>query len=156
MMIDVLADLIAEFPGRANQTRCFAHILNLIAKTVIKQFDIPKRDGCEQHSDDERSLVVLVEGIELEEIETRFKAKDGEQDEDDNDKGWVDEIELLSIEERGQLDAELRPIHVVIAKVSYSLAPRKMMLMTLDTVAQISLQDCKLIDTPPSSMEVTH
>jgi hypothetical protein len=45
-MIDELCALLAAFPGAENQTCCFAHIINLIAKTVIQQFDIPKaREG---------------------------------------------------------------------------------------------------------------
>ncbi|KAF8886590.1 hypothetical protein BD779DRAFT_1441552 [Infundibulicybe gibba] len=31
-MIDELAKLISAFPGAANRTRCFTHILNLTAK----------------------------------------------------------------------------------------------------------------------------
>ncbi|TDL29000.1 hypothetical protein BD410DRAFT_702115, partial [Rickenella mellea] len=38
-MTTELADLIDAFPGDANRTRCFAHILNLVAKSVIRQFD---------------------------------------------------------------------------------------------------------------------
>ncbi|KAF8964442.1 hypothetical protein BDZ97DRAFT_1624243, partial [Flammula alnicola] len=38
-MIDHLATLLAEFPGSANQTRCFTHILNLVAKCIMRQFD---------------------------------------------------------------------------------------------------------------------
>ena len=35
-MIDKLADLLDDFPGEANRTRCFTHILNLVAKNIIK------------------------------------------------------------------------------------------------------------------------
>ncbi|KAF8867747.1 hypothetical protein BD779DRAFT_1416233, partial [Infundibulicybe gibba] len=38
-MIDELAKLISAFPGAANRTRCFTHILNLTAKSVLRQFD---------------------------------------------------------------------------------------------------------------------
>ena len=41
-MIDELGGLLGNFSGGGNQTHCFAHIINLIAKTVIQQFDIPK------------------------------------------------------------------------------------------------------------------
>ena len=39
-MIDKLAKLLEEFPGAANRTRCFTHILNLVAKSIMKQFDL--------------------------------------------------------------------------------------------------------------------
>ncbi|KAF8870859.1 hypothetical protein BD779DRAFT_1399992, partial [Infundibulicybe gibba] len=38
-MVDGLAELIDAFPGAANRTRCFTHILNLVAKAVLSQFD---------------------------------------------------------------------------------------------------------------------
>jgi hypothetical protein len=42
-MIDELVDLLPRFPGQANRCRCFLHIVNLIAKTLLKQFDVPKK-----------------------------------------------------------------------------------------------------------------
>jgi hypothetical protein len=41
-MIDKLSSMLEDFPGAANWTRCFSHILNLVAKCVMKQFDLPK------------------------------------------------------------------------------------------------------------------
>ncbi|KAI9429854.1 hypothetical protein H4582DRAFT_1783653, partial [Lactarius indigo] len=38
-MIDHLGVLLDGFPGSANQTRCFLYILNITAKSIIKQFD---------------------------------------------------------------------------------------------------------------------
>jgi hypothetical protein len=122
-MIEVLVDLIIGFPRKANQTRCFAHILNFIAKTIIKQFDAPTKPTGEELSDDERLLVELTEGIELEEIETRVGARQaGENaDDDDNEDGWVDELEELSDKEKEQANAELLPIQLVIVKVRPSV-----------------------------------
>ena len=41
-MVEHLATLIEDFPGAANQTRCFTHILNLVAKSILRQFDVAK------------------------------------------------------------------------------------------------------------------
>jgi hypothetical protein len=41
-MIDALAELVIAFPGAANRTRCFTHILNLVVKVILRQFDVPK------------------------------------------------------------------------------------------------------------------
>ncbi|KAH7905009.1 hypothetical protein BJ138DRAFT_987937, partial [Hygrophoropsis aurantiaca] len=38
-MVNALANIIPEFPGKANQTRCFSHTLNLVAKSIIRLFD---------------------------------------------------------------------------------------------------------------------
>jgi hypothetical protein len=44
-MIEHLANLIETFPGAANQTRCFMHILNLVAKSVLHQFETSRVKG---------------------------------------------------------------------------------------------------------------
>jgi hypothetical protein len=108
-MFDELAELVHNFPGKPNQTRCFAHILNLIAKTIIKQFDAPKKNFID-HSDDEQMLVDLAKGIELEESETRKAQDSNSEEEDDNIEGWIDEDELLSEEEQSELKAAMLPI----------------------------------------------
>ena len=41
VMIDHLATILEEFSGFPNQTCCFAHILNLVAKCIMQQFDTP-------------------------------------------------------------------------------------------------------------------
>jgi hypothetical protein len=41
-MIKELANLLEDFSRAANQTSCFLHILNLVVKSIIKQFDLPK------------------------------------------------------------------------------------------------------------------
>ncbi|KAI0076721.1 hypothetical protein K474DRAFT_1570699, partial [Panus rudis PR-1116 ss-1] len=38
-MIREMPLAIETFPGEANQVRCFDHIANLSAKTVMRQFD---------------------------------------------------------------------------------------------------------------------
>jgi len=39
LMIKYLGDTLDNFPGPANQTWCFAHTVNLIAKSILKPFD---------------------------------------------------------------------------------------------------------------------
>ncbi|KAI0749007.1 hypothetical protein BC629DRAFT_1242050, partial [Irpex lacteus] len=41
-VVDELQLLIDGFDGSANRTRCFAHIANLIAKAILKPFDVGK------------------------------------------------------------------------------------------------------------------
>jgi hypothetical protein len=122
-MIDMLAEMIPDYPGRAGHTRCFLHILNLIVKTVIHQFDAPKKKADSSMLDDAALLLAeLSEGLELEEFETRLRdpgSGDMEEGEgEDNDEGWVDEVQLLSDEEQCELNTSLLPIQIVVAKVS--------------------------------------
>src|SRR3954454_9919562 len=67
-MVDKLIDLMPDFPGKVNHTWCFAHVLNLVAKTVIKQFDAPKK-GLFDLNHEELVLANLAARIELEEDE---------------------------------------------------------------------------------------
>jgi hypothetical protein len=62
-MIEELQDLVAALPGEAGQTCCFTHIINLIAKSVIKQFDIPKKAG-DEPDDVLTELIALAGDIE--------------------------------------------------------------------------------------------
>ena len=38
-MVDSLGDSVDAFKGAGTRVRCFLHILNLVAKSLIRQFD---------------------------------------------------------------------------------------------------------------------
>ena len=42
-MIESLADIMLDFDGEPNRARCLAHIINLVVKIILRQFDIPKK-----------------------------------------------------------------------------------------------------------------
>jgi hypothetical protein len=69
-MIDELVDLLPSFPGKVNHTCCFLHIVNLVAKSVIQQFDVAKGKADDALDEAERELHALAEGIDLEDLET--------------------------------------------------------------------------------------
>ena len=111
-MIEELQFLVDDFAGKANQTCCFDHVLNLVAKTITKVFDARKKRG-EMLGDDGELLEALVQDIELEEDEI----PGDEDEEDDNVEGRINEQELLSDEERKRLNDDLVLIRLVIVKV---------------------------------------
>jgi len=115
-MIAELENLLDEFPGAANQTRCFTHILNLVVKSILRQFDVPKSKADQALDDAARELFGLSENMEYEEEETRAEA--GDDEEDDNVEGWIDERELLSDADREILDVDVQPVRLVLTKVS--------------------------------------
>lgn len=45
MVIKHLSTLVDNFPGAPNQMRCFTHILNLVAKSILRQFNVAKNSG---------------------------------------------------------------------------------------------------------------
>src|ERR1700721_1605940 len=70
-MIDALADDLPDF-SQANRTRCFLHIVNLIEKTLLKQFDVPGKQAEDVANEAERLLLKLAKDIDIEEMMTRL------------------------------------------------------------------------------------
>ena len=97
-MIDELATLLNDFPGSTNRTRCFAHILNLVVKSILQQFDIPKVKRQEVVDEATEALLKLAGDIEEEEWRTicdSARGEDGDEIEDNDVEGWVDERDLM-------------------------------------------------------------
>ena len=42
-MIESLADIMSDFGGDANRVRCLAHIVNLVVKIILRQFDVSEK-----------------------------------------------------------------------------------------------------------------
>jgi hypothetical protein len=140
MMVEELVYLVAAFDREASRTRCFAHIINLIAKSVIKQFDLPKgKAGAgEALNDAVEELIALAREIEDEEQVTLDSANEEDNIEDDNVEDWVDEWETMSEEEIQQLNNDVQPVRWVLVKVS-RLTPSSESLITIDHVSSARL-----------------
>ena len=133
-MIEHLAVLVDTFPGAANQIRCFAHILNLVVKSILRQFEGLKKgkvgadvtmeiDGDNDNGDEEGdSGSNEGGGNECEDVDDDVVDDDVVDDDvvdddvvdDDDDEELVDEMseeELLSIKEKA------KPIQLVLTKV---------------------------------------
>jgi hypothetical protein len=119
-MINELTDLLNKFPGAANRTRCFAHIINLVAKSIIKQFDVPKADPNEVLDDAAKELATLATDLDIEERSAQESRwfEDDDENEDDSLDGWADVRSELSDRERKALDESLQPVRLVLVKVS--------------------------------------
>ena len=122
MMIDELADLLENFLGPSNCTRCFLHIINLVAKTLLKQFDLPKKAAEDALDDAEKELLDLSDGLDSEPLASEMSVSElGEGDDEpqnDNMEGWVDKMRKLSEDKHVELMDEIRPIKLVLVKVS--------------------------------------
>jgi hypothetical protein len=115
-MIDTLAELVVAFPGAANRTRCFAHILNLVVKVILRPFDVPKAKAGEALDVASRALVDLTGDIETEEAVAH-----NEDDEDEEDgEEELDPYSGMSDDERDELDVAVRPVRLALVKVSLS------------------------------------
>ncbi len=95
-MVEELADLLNNFPGVANRTWCFTHILNLVAKSIIKQFDVLKTQANEVLNDTAKELAALAVDLDIEDqitYENLSDEGDDNGDEDNNLDGWTDVCE---------------------------------------------------------------
>jgi len=114
-MIDQLAANLVDFPGASNRARCFAHILNLVVKSIMRQFDMPKKRWDATSDED---LEKLAGNIEAEEDATRAEEdipEDGPIQ--DNEEGWVDERDDMTEEDIEELEESVRPIRFLLTKV---------------------------------------
>ena len=129
-MVEHLATLVDYFPGAANQTRCFSHILNLVAKSILCQFDVPKKtgnddddaDGGSENLDDAANLLARL-AHELEHNEPSVDNDSETDNEDaldltDDDAQDNDGRDGLSEEEVLELEASLTPVRLTLTKVS--------------------------------------
>jgi hypothetical protein len=89
-MVESLAMIMSQFPGEANRARCLAHIVNLVAKIILRQFDTSKGKK-KKRGDEPEFLNHPVDNV----------AEDAENNEDDNE-----EDEGLDEEEQRVLDKE--------------------------------------------------
>jgi len=126
-MINHLATHIDTFPGATNQTWCFTHILNLIAKSVLCQFEVPKAKGGNILNDAAKELAAIFDDLEDEDEDGPSNTNDtgddsGESDDhDDNDNndndGLVDEQGGMSEEELASLEESVKLIRLMLTKV---------------------------------------
>jgi hypothetical protein len=118
-MVTELGKMLTAY-SPVNRTRCFAHILNLVAKSLLKQFDVkPANEKDDDLNDDEQSLLALADDIEQEEL-NMAKDNDAEDDdieEEDDVEGWVDEVAALTADERENLQESVRPVKRTLVKV---------------------------------------
>jgi len=111
-MIRELSSKVLEFGGPTTHTRCFLHTVNLVAKSLIREFDVKKPEA------DQALLAHDDVDSELEELSAEMDEEAGVTDEVDNDDGLVDEVELLDEKEQVALNKEIRPVKLALVKVS--------------------------------------
>lgn len=122
-MVAELAKIVPSF-SEVGHTRCFLHIVNLVAKSVIRQFDIQKQQDDEHLDKAEQELRSLAGDVDLENQQAEEAMEqcgiDGEVDaggDSDDVEGWIDEMMLLSPSERERVEEDIRPVRLVLVKV---------------------------------------
>jgi len=102
-MINHLATLLAAFSDLANRTHCFTHILNLVAKCIMKQFDTPRKKKpnddilADDEDEDVADLQVALDELEGE-LEDDVISEDGDN--------WEFDMHI-------ELEETIKPVHQV-------------------------------------------
>jgi hypothetical protein len=115
VMIKELAEFVPGFEGEVGHTRCFLHVVNLVAKSLIHQFDVHSS----QMEVDEQPEVT--DEADTEGTPSDDAAEDDESEEDttaDDNDGFVDEVEKLGESEKELHIHTIRPVKAVLVKVS--------------------------------------
>jgi hypothetical protein len=120
-MISELETLLPSF-SNVNHTRCFLHVNNLVARTLVKQFDAPKKNEGQTANEDDEAIIQLAGDMEFEEHATREQlleeSGDASVEQDDDVAGWIDEMAALSQAECEVLQNATCPVKLVLVKVS--------------------------------------
>ena len=116
-MIDVLPTLLTEFPGKKNRMRCFAHILNLVAKIILRQFDIPKAKDGAILDEAAQAMADLAEEIEFEGEQMVLDMAFDDDLMDDDEDGMMDIREDMTLDEVKELEQSVKPVRMVLIKV---------------------------------------
>lgn len=122
-LVSSLEDLVNNFAGPVSQVRCFAHVINLVAKTVLRQFEVGKA-GTEAETSDAEAAAILADlaaFVDIDGLEDDDEGAAGVEGEwenlDDDMDGWIDERKDLSEAERAELRECVLPVKLALAKV---------------------------------------
>jgi hypothetical protein len=124
-MIEHMQLMLKNFPGEDNRVRCFNHIVNLVAKSLLKLFDVPstKSKGPAGNNDSnidaaERALQELAADLEVEDLRTQLGNFQAEGDEGcDNEDVNVDEIAKMTPVEAAEFRRSVLPVRKALVKV---------------------------------------
>jgi hypothetical protein len=119
VMIDKLSNALPIFPGEEHRVRCFNHVINLVAKSLLKLFDVPKKSSSATVDAAEEALQGLAGDLDVEELQTQlgeFLAQ-GDIDADDEDD-VEDTLSRMTDAERSAFRLAVAPIRSALVKVS--------------------------------------
>jgi hypothetical protein len=116
-MIQSLEEMVESFRGHRTHARCFNHVVALIAKKMIRLFDVNKTDVDVALDEAEQALWDLAEGIDAEELQTQSELDADDDDDVDNEEG-LEGLNLIPGPTRDELERSTQPVKLVLVKVS--------------------------------------
>jgi hypothetical protein len=136
-MIEHMATIIADFPGKANRVRCLAHIVNLVVKIILRQFDVsatkgkekPTNESAEAHENGEELDILEDDDEELVRVldkEEKEMDEGDETDDDEDDETLVRDVQMIEDAMEDiikEVSKTAKPVRQVLFKVSLSATP---------------------------------
>jgi hypothetical protein len=99
-MIDSLATIVLDFPGEANRARCLAHIVNLVVKIILRQFDVSKKKEKNNAPENNAPNIPDLAG----DAPDQAREAGGEDDDAEIVEGDLDEIVRILDKEEKEMD----------------------------------------------------
>jgi hypothetical protein len=141
-MVESMATILSHFSGEANRARCLAHIVNLVAKIILRQFDKPKKKkkktadvpqaATDAVNDANEMLVDEVEDPgDLDDEQERVLYKEekemdeGDDDDDEDAESLARDIKIIeeAMEDEIEMAADkVIPVREVLYKVTFPLS----------------------------------
>ncbi|OJT01922.1 Zinc finger BED domain-containing protein RICESLEEPER 2, partial [Trametes pubescens] len=122
-MIVQMGELIETFNGQGSRVHCFAHVLNLVAKSLIVQFNARVEKEARDAEVDEAKLHEPAAGLDLEELTmhteaaSQAKAEEGDGENADDPVDEVDPMDELSGPAHAKFQCDVLPVKLLLAKV---------------------------------------
>ena len=130
-MVESLAQIMLDFAGETNRVRCLAHIVNLVIKIILRQFDVSKRNkrtnipsdsdvpNLENVSEPEINEAEVDEIIRV--LDKEEKEMDDADEADDEENGTImRDVEMIeeTMEEVKEMTKMVKPVQQVLYKVA--------------------------------------
>ena len=101
-MVESLATIMSHFSGEANRARCLPHIINLVAKIILGQFDASKKKKKRKNIPDvvndndneivvDKDKVVVEENVEDSDDDEQMERVMDKEEKEMDEGGGVDE-----------------------------------------------------------------
>ena len=124
-MIESLATIMSQFSGEANRAQCLAHIVNLVAKIILRQFDKSIRKEKKDMNNEPNNLPELpgekdgneTDDDEDEELARVLDKEEKEMDEADDKDSDLEDTEALARDVRIMEEVMEEEIERVVKKV---------------------------------------
>ena len=125
-MIDTLAIVLPHFPGAVNCARCLAHIINLVSKIILHQFDAIAKKNKNYRTRKDKTVSALneIEGLDdLTDLKNGLDQRNMDEEDDEENESLMDEIkeiERVMSDEIDEVVKQAKPVQCVLFKVCYT------------------------------------